>query len=137
MKDKGYGAYEDMIDLPHPEPVGHPRMSMEKRAAQFSPFAALTGYEEAILETERLTEERVVLDESELEMLDERFREILGAQEAPNVKITYFIPDERKSGGRYETVVGKVIKIDEYRRQIVMEDGLLVAVKDVVSVERC
>ncbi len=135
MNDMGYGDYGDIINLPHPEPVGHPRMSMEKRAAQFSPFAALSGYEEAVLETERLTEERIVLDEAELEILDNRINEIMSMEEPPEVKITYFIPDERKVGGRYETVMDRISKIDRYKGKIVMENGTIIPVKEVVSIE--
>lgn len=135
MNDTGYGDYEDIINLPHPEPVGHPRMSMEKRAAQFSPFAALSGYEEAVQETERLTEERITLDESELEVLDNQMNEIMAMEEPPEVKITYFIPDQRKAGGRYETVAGRISKIDRYKGQIVMENGVVISVKEVVSIE--
>ncbi|MBR1700752.1 MAG: hypothetical protein IJ716_02230 [Lachnospiraceae bacterium] len=120
-----------MINFPHPEPVGHLRMSMEKRAAQFSPFAALSGYEEAVLETERLTEERIILDEAELEVLDNRMNEIMGMEEPPEVKITYFIPNERKAGGRYETVTGKISRIDRYNGQIVMGNGVVIPVKEV------
>ena len=131
----GYGDYKDIINLPHPEPVGHPRMSMEKRAAQFSPFAALTGYEEAIQETERLTEERIILDEDELEMLDEQMGEIMSMEEQPKVTITYFIPDGRKEGGRYETVTGRISRIDRYKGRIIMEDRLAILIKVVVKME--
>ena len=137
MNNIGYGAYGDIINLPHPEPVGYPRMSMEKRAAQFSPFAALSGYEEAVQETERLTEERIILDEAELEVLDNHMNEIMSLEEPPEVKITYFIPDQRKAGGRYETVAGKIGKIDRYKGQIVMENGVVILVKEVVNIEIC
>ena len=98
----GTHDYDDIINLPHHVSTRHPQMSMYDRAAQFSPFAALTGYDDAIQETGRLTEQKIELDEETLEKLDERFQilqEHLGEQ--PEVRFTYFKPDERKEGGAY------------------------------------
>ena len=110
------GRYDDIINLPHHVSTKHPHMAPIDRAAQFSPFAALTGHDEAIKETARLTDERMELDENRKELLDARLqllREHLG--EKPTVTFTFFEPDERKSGGAYVTVTGSVKKIEERR----------------------
>ena len=133
MKNGGNTGYEDIINLPHHEPKGHPRMSMEKRAAQFSPFAALSGYEEAVLETERLTEEQITLEGDELEILDNQLRAIMGSGSQAEVEITYFIPDGRKAGGKYETVQGKISKVEGGRKLIIMENGLAIPIKDIIK----
>lgn len=101
--------YDDIIDLPHPTSQNHPRMSLYDRAAQFSPFAALTGHHAAIAETGRLTDRRIELDESEITRVDaelQHLQELLPGR--PTVSITYFVPDERKNGGSYQTVTGEV-----------------------------
>ena len=125
--------YDDIINLPHHVSKKHPQMALQDRAAQFSPFAAVTGHEEAIEETARLTDKRIVLDEDEKMMLDERLQEIKEhLSEHPEVEITYFKPDSVKDGGSYETVSGRVKKIDEYERQLVLEDGTRVKVDELV-----
>ena len=101
------GKYDDIIELPHPTSQNHPRMSLYDRAAQFSPFAALTGHHAAIAETGRLTDRRIELDESEIARVDaelQHLQELLPGR--PTVSITYFAPDERKNGGSYQTVTG-------------------------------
>lgn len=130
------GKYDDIMDLPHHISKKHPQMPLLDRAAQFSPFAALTGHRAMIEETERLTEDRAELDEDKqeeialrLQMLRER------AGEKPEVMITFFIPDGRKDGGRYQTVSGTVKKVDGYKRQIVMEDGTVIPVKNISVIE--
>ncbi len=115
--------YDDIINLPNPTSKKHPRMSLYDRAAQFSPFAALTGHDAAIQETARLTDEKVELDEDTLNRLNEQLniiRNYIGTNVI--VSITYFVPDDRKSGGVYVTHSGAVKKIDEYERVIVMSD---------------
>ena len=114
--------YDDIINLPHPEPKMHPRMPAEKRAAQFAPFAALTGYEDAVEETARLTDARVELDDNALEELNRRLKEACGMQKEST--ITYFVPDEKKSGGAYVKLRGQVKKTEADR--IVMEDGTVI-----------
>lgn len=114
--------YDDIINLPHYEPKTHPRMSAEKRAAQFAPFAALTGYEDAVGETARLTDDMVELEDSALEELDRRLKEACGTQK--EITITYFVPDERKSGGAYVKIRGQIKKTGADR--IVMEDGSII-----------
>ncbi|MBQ8812931.1 MAG: hypothetical protein IJZ85_00315 [Lachnospiraceae bacterium] len=133
--------YEDIINLPHHISKTRPQMSMIDRAAQFSPFAALTGYDAAVKETARLTDERIELDESRMAMLDERLqmiRERIMSDEQPEVTITYFQPDERKVGGVYVSVSGCVKRIDEYARAVVMKDGSQVSIDDIYDMEmRC
>ena len=128
--------YDDIINLPHHVSARHPQMSMYDRAAQFSPFAALTGHDAAIKETERLTEERVELDEDSKELLDEQLQMIREPlDERPEVTFTYFEPDERKQGGAYQTISGRVKKIDEYEHRILLEDGTALMVEHLVSIE--
>ena len=128
-------SYDDIIDLPHPTSAKHPRMPVADRAAQFSPFAALTGYEAAVQETARLTDERIKLNEDELAALDEKLRTVLAWNgEAPLVSITYFQADDRKAGGSYNTAQGYIRKLDELRRVIVMQDGSKIPVDDVLEI---
>lgn len=130
------GAYDDIIDLPHHRSVKHTPMPAKDRAAQFSPFAALTGYGEAIDEEARLTESRIDLDENGREELDRAImllREHI--HEKPPVKITYFCPDERKAGGRYVTEVKRVDRLDELEKSIRMTDGSTVLIFDVILLE--
>ena len=128
--------YDDIINLPHHTSKVHPRMPMEKRAAQFSPFEALTGYGDAVAETVRLTDSRMDLDESERAVLEERLQLLLDAENPkPEVSLTWFIPDERKAGGRYVTHTGILRKLDALARVIVMEDGTLVPVDEVTDVQ--
>ena len=104
--------YKDMLRLPHPVSATHPRMSLQDRAAQFSPFAALTGYEDALKETARLTDHFVELIDRQIGYLQQHMREEL------TVKITYFVPDTRKNGGAYNTLEGCVQKIDENSKSL-------------------
>ena len=109
------GRYDDIITLEHPVSKIHPRMSVMDRAAQFSAFAALSGYEDAIDETERLTETYTELDEGEKEILNEQLLKIKeNIASHPAATCTYFEPDPKKEGGVYRTYSGKVRKIDEY-----------------------
>lgn len=130
------GNYDDIIGLPHHVSEVHPQMGRIDRAAQFSPFAALTGYSEAIRETGRLTEERVELDEDMKEGLDEKLKMLkyqIEEGDYPEAAITYFQPDNRKEGGSYVTVSGRVKKIDGYGQTVVMVDGRRVLIKDIVG----
>lgn len=127
--------YDDIIDLPHHESKTRPRMSIINRAAQFSPFAALTGYDDAIEETARLTDERVELDEAERMILDEKLKiikESLSSQ--PEVTITYFQPDIKKNGGAYISISGIVKKIDYYKRLVLMQDGTGIKIEDISNI---
>ena len=129
------GKYDDIITLPHPEPRTHPRMSLHDRAAQFSPFAALTGHSAAIAETGRLTASRITLDESEIARVDaalQRLRELL--PQAPAVSITYFVPDERKAGGSYQTVTGTARRIDTANGVLLLTDQRAIPIPDILDV---
>lgn len=129
------GKYDDIIALPHPEPRTHPRMSLHDRAAQFSPFAALTGHSAAIAETGRLTDSRITLDESEMARVDaalQRLRELLPQE--PVASITYFVPDERKAGGSYQTVTGAARRIDTVNGVLLLADRREVPIADIFDI---
>ena len=116
--------YDDIINLPHYEPKYHPRMSLWNRAAQFAPFAALTGYDTAIQESNRVTDDWIDLGESGNEELNRKMELIISKlSEQPHVTIEYFVPDEHKEGGSYQTYTGNVKRIDEYEKCIAFTDG--------------
>ena len=128
--------YNEIMGLPHHVSKTRPRMPMSDRAAQFAPFAALTGYDAAIKETGRLTDERIELDVEALSALDMKYQILMEAlDEAPEVTITYFQPDERKAGGKYVSAVGAVKKIDDFERRITMRDGTRIPMDDVLSID--
>ena len=128
--------YNDIIDLPHHISTTRPRMSMLDRAAQFSPFAALTGYDAAIKETGRLTGQRIELTEECRAVLDRKQQVLLeNLTEHPEVSVTYFVPDERKSGGAYVTVAGRVKKVDEYQRLLLLTNGTRIPLTEVLELE--
>ena len=126
--------YDDIIGLPRPK-SRHEPMPMSDRAAQFSPFAALTGYGDAIDETARLTDHRIELSEEERAELDYK-QQYLSTLDAPTVTVTYFVPDERKAGGAYVTRKGVLKRIDEVERTMVFADGTRVALDEVVEIEQ-
>ncbi len=128
--------YEDIISLPHHVSPKRAPMSMQDRAAQFSPFAALTGYEDAIQETGRQTEGKIEVDEEALSSLNMKFQFLIDRMEdMPEVTLTYFKPDERKAGGAYVEVTGSVRKIDDFGRLIVMRNGAKIPMDDILSIE--
>ena len=128
--------YDEIMGLPHHVSKTRPQMPMSDRAAQFAPFAALTGYDAAIKETGRLTDERIELDVEALSALDMKYQLLMEAlDEAPEVTITYFQPDERKAGGKYVSAVGTVKKIDDFERRITMRDGTRIPTDDVLSID--
>ena len=130
------GKYDEIMGLPHHISKTRPQMPMSDRAAQFAPFAALTGYDAAIKETGRLTDERIELDVEALSALDMKYQLLMEAlDEAPEVTITYFQPDERKAGGKYVSAVGTVKKIDDFERRITMRDGTRIPMDDVLSID--
>lgn len=130
------GNYDDIIDLPHHVSETHPPMSRADRAAQFSPFAALTGYDAAVRETARVTERRIELDEGVKAELNARLNCILEhLSEHPQVSITYFMPDEKKSGGAYRTVTGAVRTLDSFAKTLTLVDGTVVPMEEMVHVE--
>lgn len=128
--------YDDIIDLPHHVSPRHPQMPHADRAAQFSPFAALTGHEAAIQETARLTDAFVELDEDRKEELDEQLRLIRENQsQKPEIEVTYFQPDGKKAGGTYRTIRGRVKKVDEYSRQMLLTDGTVIPVEHLYAIQ--
>lgn len=129
--------YADIIDLPHHVSVGRKHISPEMRAAQFSPFAALTGYGAVISEAARLTDEKVTLDDSEKELIELNLR--LALEKGKELQLTYFVPDERKSGGRYEeisTYIESIDKDDEKPKcMITTYDGMKIDIENIISAE--
>ena len=129
--------YDDIINLPHHQSKNHPHMSMHDRAAQFAPFAALTGYDDAIKEARRLTDSKPELDENQLEELDQKLADLMTCiEEHPEVTITYFKPDDKKEGGAYVTCMGKIKKIDGYKRRLIFEDSREIEVCNIVEIEK-
>lgn len=134
MKDN----YDDIINLPHHTSKRHRPMSMINRAAQFAPFSALTGYDDAIQETARMTDDFVEMDNDITNTLDRklnRLRNIIDTNTVPQeTTITYFLPDRHKQGGSYKTLTTKVKKIDEHPKQIVLSDGSAIAIAKIVDI---
>ena len=134
MKNLITNNYDDIINLPHPEPKKHPRMSMENRAAQFSPFAALTGHNEAIKETERLTDSKIELDQDAIEEINRKLMWIKdNIQSSPQATVTYFVSDSKKAGGKYITATVNIVRIDEIDNAIVTEGGTKIAVHNILD----
>ena len=128
--------YDDMIGLPHPVSRTHPPMARGKRAAQFASFDALTGFGAAIHEAGRETEEKIELSEDEIDMVNARLAVIAQhIKEEPSVTVTYFLPDDKKAGGRHVTVSGNVRKLDGVKRVIMMVDGTQIPIEDVRMIE--
>ena len=136
MGDKTEHLYEDIINLPHHVSTTRPHMSVYDRAAQFAPFAALTGHDVAIKEKARLTRERLDLDEEAKQLIDASLQRIRRNMDShPDITLTYFLPDERKEGGEYITLSGKVNKIDEYSHLIFLDNGTTIPIKEIISIE--
>ena len=127
------GNYDDILHLPHHTSKTHPRMSRLDRAAQFSPFAALTGYEDVVKETARLTDAQVELTEDEKAVLDERLRLVIESDS--KAAVTWFRPDAKKSGGAYVTTTGRVKKADQLHHRLVMEDGTQIPIDAVTAID--
>ena len=127
--------YDDIINLPHHVSSKHPPMSLEERSAQFAPFAALTGYEDCVKETARLTDERIDISDDAKEILNEKINNIIKIiDKNPKIKITYFIPDNKKSGGKYVTIEEKTKKIDEINQKIILVNGTKIDIKDIMNI---
>ena len=129
-------SYDDIINLPHPVSKNHPQMPFRDRAAQFAPFAALTGHDAAIKETARLTDERLELSEEVIAQLNEKIniiRNNIGIEQ--NVSITYFIRDAKKNGGSYVMCSGVVKKVDEYERAIIMTDQTVIPIEQISDIK--
>ena len=128
--------YEDIVNIPPHISKKHPQPTMMDRAARFAPFAAITGYEEMVLEEARVTEERIELDEGALSLLNEKLNMIQEfLDEEPEIKITYFEPDKKKTGGAYIDIIGTVKRIDEYECLVIMTDGKKIRIEDIYSLE--
>lgn len=125
--------YDDIINLPHHQSETHPHMSPLDRAAQFAPFAALTGYEDTIKETARLTNERPQLDEQQLIKLNGKLLQALTKPKA-QIRITYFAADEKKEGGRYLQAEGEIKKINDYTKSITLNSDDIIPLEDIVEI---
>ena len=133
MSNDNTNPYADIIDLPHHVSQRHPQMPMEKRAAQFSPFAAVSGHDDAIHEMARLTDEQLELTEDEIAVIDEKLQWLRAhIKEQPEITITYFKPDEKKNGGAYVTVTGFAKKIDAHSHTLVLTDGMSIPIKEMI-----
>ncbi len=127
--------YDDIINTPYKKSITRPHMSLIDRAAQFSPFAALTTHSNAIKEAGRLTSDRIVLDETSIQILNGRFQILIeNIDKHPIVTFTYFIKDKYKSGGKYEKVTGQVKKIDGIEPIIYLENGIKILMMDVINI---
>lgn len=120
--------YDDIIDLPHHVSERHPQMSMYNRAAQFAPFAALTGHNAAITEAARLTEAEEELSESDAEVLNRKLAYLQSLDEKPTISVTYFVPDDKKEGGSYHTATGIVKSVEPDKGVLQFEDGTCIPV---------
>lgn len=126
--------YDDIIDLPHHVSERHPQMSMYNRAAQFAPFAALTGHDAAITEAARLTGAELELSESDAEVLNRKLAYLQSLDEKPTISVTYFVPDDRKKGGSYHTATGIVKSVEPDKGVLQFEDGTgvpVIRIKDI------
>ena len=136
MALKNTHKYDDIIDLPHPVSQRRTRMSNYDRAAQFSPFAALTGFDATIEEAGRLTDRRIELEEGAIQQLDRSLREIRERlAQQPQIRATYFTYDERKAGGAYVTVRGRVKKIDSYGNYLLLTDGSAIPIRELLELQ--
>lgn len=128
--------YDDIIMLPHPVSKKHMPMSIYNRAAQFAPFAALTGYEDAVHETARRTDSKIILDEDAKDILDKKMLWIQEhIEEKPEVQLTYFVADEKKEGGTYMTLKGHIAKIKSYEQSVLLQEGEQIAIADITDIQ--
>ena len=127
--------YKDIIYLEHPTSLKHPRMSRMNRAAQFAPFAALTGHDEAVAETARLVDQEITLDENRIQLINEHILILLEhIKEKPYIRVTYFKKDDKKIGGSYEVKEGYLKKIDEYDHLLIFDDLSKINIYSVVNI---
>ena len=128
--------YDDIINMPHHRSPGRRQMSLVDRGAQFSPFAALTGYEAAVEEAGRLTDSEIELSEDAKDMIDARLRLLAeNIAKSPQVSILHFVPDSRKEGGKYVTTEGRVRELDEYGRRIILHGGRSVPIDSIRALD--
>ena len=126
--------YEDIINLQRTKSKKHPPMSLNNRSAQFAPFSALTGYEDKIKETARVTTPKIELTEEEKLKINNKIS-WLKERETPEITITYFIEDERKKGGRYQKITGKIKRIDEVEKQLFLMDKTKISIEKIINIE--
>jgi hypothetical protein len=128
--------YKDIINLPHKQSTKRPHMPLLDRAAQFAPFAALTGYDDAVKETARLTDEKIEMSEENLNVLNTKYQILVDRlDEEHEVTFTYFVPDGAKSGGAYVTKQGIVKKVDDFERLITLCDGTRIPMDDILTID--
>lgn len=133
MRYDAEDKYADIINLPHQVSRNHPQMSMADRAAQFSPFAALTGHDAAIAEAARLTDERPILDESVKQEISDLLQ-LASTDSNLVLNIVYFVPDTRKASGAYMEITGRFKKLIPHEKQLIMDSGIRIPVEDIISV---
>lgn len=127
--------YDDIINLPHHVSECHPQMPMSDRAAQFSPFAALSGYEAAVRETARMTDSKIELTEEEQAALNDQLQLLSELDSGAEALFTYFQPDQKKAGGAYITVSGCIKRLDDFERTVILTDGTKISVEDILSIQ--
>jgi len=125
--------YKDIINLPHHTSKKYPRMSIEKRAAQFAPFAALTGYSEAIKEAARINDNKIEIDESLKQILNDKMKDSYNKK--TKITITYFIKDKNKNGGKYIKEYGAIKKIDSCKKQMILENNKKIPIDEIINIE--
>ncbi len=130
------GKYDDIINLPHHVSLKHPQMSMLERAAQFSPFAALSGHDAAIRESGRVVTAKIELDESAKDEISAKLGELLASDQQTNVEIQYFVRDKRKNGGVYVSKTCVIKKFDPIKNILLMNDGSKIEVENILSVHK-
>ena len=130
------GDYEDIINLPHHQSARRPHMSLYDRAAQFAPFSALTGHDDAIKETARLTDKKLELDDYDQMLLNNKMIFILNhINDQPEITVTYFIPDTNKEGGMYLDFAGNIKKFDAVQRKICFTDKTEIFIDDIIEIK--
>ena len=128
--------YDDIIHLPHHVSSTRPQMPLKDRAAQFAPFAALTGYDTAVKETARLTDARLELDDMQKEELNDRLQQLVNRTDnCSEASFTYFVPDKKKAGGKYATAIGCLKKIDEIERMVILTNGIRIPIDELYDIE--
>ena len=125
------GNYDDIINMQHHVSTKHPKLSMKQRAAQFAPFAALVGYGDAVNETARFTEDRIELTSEEKTIINNKLKELQNNQK---VTVTYFVPDLKKSGGKYVTIIGNVKKIDKHNQCLVLTNKKEIPLNEIIEI---
>ena len=128
--------YDDIINMEHHVSTKHPQMSLQDRSAQFAPFAAWVGFDDMVEETARIVDKKIEVNEEQKEKLDLKLKEIKQKINLkPIVTITYFVPDKFKEGGKYVTVTEKIKKIDEYKKQIILENNIQILINEILEIE--